>query len=70
MGDLRQGAGAYERVLRADPACLDAWVHLAQARKEVRQAHCSAGLPHSHRLHACMDGLACTGVGGIDEAFS
>ena len=37
MGDLRQGAAAYERVLRADPACLDAWVHLAQARKEVRR---------------------------------
>ena len=36
MGDLRQGAAMYERVLRSDPACLEAWVHLAQARKEVR----------------------------------
>ncbi len=35
MGDIRLGAAAYERVLRMDPDNLEAWMHLAQARKEV-----------------------------------
>ena len=37
MGDIRLGAAAYERVLRMDPDNLEAWMHLAQARKEVRR---------------------------------
>lgn len=35
MGDIRLGSAAYERVLKMDPVNLEAWVHLAQARKEV-----------------------------------
>ncbi len=36
MGDLRPGVASYERALALDPGDVDAWVHLAQARKEVR----------------------------------
>lgn len=46
MGDIRLGAAAYERVLRMDPDNLEAWMHLAQARKEVH----SVVLPPSHSL--------------------
>ena len=35
MGDIRAGVASYERALALDPADLDAWIHLAQARKEV-----------------------------------
>jgi hypothetical protein len=40
MGDIRPGASCYERVLRVDPNSLEAWMHLAQARKEVRMPVC------------------------------
>lgn len=43
MGDIRLGAAAYERVLRTDPNNLEAWMHLAQARKEV-------GFPFRQRI--------------------
>ena len=47
MGDIREGAALFEKVIRSHPDDLDAWVHLAQARKEVESSHCRVFALHS-----------------------
>ena len=56
MGEIRAGVASYERALTLDPADVDAWIHLAQARKEVRKpytslkAYCDLLCPTTHAL--------------------
>lgn len=52
MGDIGDGIRAYQKVIDMQPDHREAWVNMAQARKEVRQRR-SVQVPARSHTHLC-----------------